>query len=316
MHWRYLDILSSLLLTLGYLSHCTALLPSAEPTSAAFGPRHYGHHHDGQDWRLYGKSLNKQAELRRKMELAKKQKSGGDNNATNESSKEGGGKSHDAAKLSADEIKQRNDRLRFEELLKKSSSTVLNDYSSDGYLNAKQEEAEISAQRSGIDRIFEGDPAPVDCFQDLHTVQTQNKLGKKGTERLLPWMHFSEKDYLICLCDPRAQSPELRQSVKNILAELPRDLQEALIVINADSPAENRRWMKRNEISENRIRVFSDESKEWMRSFTALGEKRWSMTMFVLANGRCQKIAREVDEYAVARVIQNAVESYKSEKRL
>lgn len=81
------------------------------------------------------KMKNKQAELAKKMADAKNQAGGGtpvdDVSAT--------------AKLSAQEVKEQNDRLRFEELLKTQASSVLNDYSSDGYLNKKQEEEEIMA---------------------------------------------------------------------------------------------------------------------------------------------------------------------------
>lgn len=89
-------------------------------------------------------SRNKQADLRQKLEEAKRQnnnqqQSDSDNNASvtnnnvDDSSKEN------------DIIKMRNDRLRFEELLKKSSGNVLNDFSSDGYLTKQQEEEEINA---------------------------------------------------------------------------------------------------------------------------------------------------------------------------
>ena len=49
-------------------------------------------------------------------------------------------------RLSDKEIKERNDRLRFEELLKK-QATSLNDVSSDSYLSKAQEDAEIDAYR-------------------------------------------------------------------------------------------------------------------------------------------------------------------------
>ena len=83
-----------------------------------------------------GKGLNKfkskQADLKRKMELAKQQK--GDEPPEEE-----------PKKLTDQEIKERNDRKRFEQLLKQEGSKVLNDYTSDSYLNTKQEEEEITA---------------------------------------------------------------------------------------------------------------------------------------------------------------------------
>jgi hypothetical protein len=85
-------------------------------------------------------SNNKQAELKRKLEQAKLQKletttaTSADNRA-------------EAAALSDRQLKERNDRLRFAELLRKEAANVLNDYSSDGYLNKQQEEEEITAAR-------------------------------------------------------------------------------------------------------------------------------------------------------------------------
>ena len=48
---------------------------------------------------------------------------------------------------------------------------------------------------------------------------------------------------------------------------------------------------------------------EFMRAYTALGENRWSMTMLVIADGRVQKLARDVDQYGATRTVQNAVKS-------
>jgi hypothetical protein len=81
------------------------------------------------------KMKNKQAEMLKKLADAKKQTSGGETPADTS------GK----AILSANEVKEQNDRLRFEELLKTQSSSVFNDFSSEGYLNRKQEEEEIMA---------------------------------------------------------------------------------------------------------------------------------------------------------------------------
>jgi hypothetical protein len=88
------------------------------------------------------KSISKQAELMKKLQQAKQlaKESSGETDAESASPTEN-------TKLSAKEIKERNDRLRFQELLATSGSSVMNDYSSDGYLNRQQEEEEISAAR-------------------------------------------------------------------------------------------------------------------------------------------------------------------------
>lgn len=82
------------------------------------------------------KPRNKQAALAEKMALAKKQAA----------EKEGLGQTEKAGKekLTDKEMRERNDRLRFEELLK-NQPTSMNDVASDGYLNKQQEEAEINA---------------------------------------------------------------------------------------------------------------------------------------------------------------------------
>lgn len=81
---------------------------------------------------------NKQAELAKKLALAKEQ------NALKEGVNTSG--SRVTERLSDSAIKERNDRLRFEELLKKQTAS-LNDISSDGYLSKQQEDAEIDAYR-------------------------------------------------------------------------------------------------------------------------------------------------------------------------
>jgi len=164
---------------------------------------------------------------------------------------------------------------------------------------------------SGVDRIFEGDPAPTECFQELVSIKSENAIGAKAAERLIPWLRKNpdrQHDYLVILTEPRMKSPELRQTVQNLFSDLSVDIRNRLIIINADSPAENRRWLKKSGL-EDKIQVYSDEKMEWMRAYTALGEKRYSMTMFIVADERVQKLAREVDMYAASRVIKNAVKS-------
>jgi hypothetical protein len=87
-------------------------------------------------------SLKKQADLRRKLELAKQQ-----NKEETDSDSGMGDPAQKQSRMSDAELKEKNDRLRFEELLRKGSSSVLNDYSADGYLNQSQEEEEIEASR-------------------------------------------------------------------------------------------------------------------------------------------------------------------------
>jgi hypothetical protein len=159
--------------------------------------------------------------------------------------------------------------------------------------------------------LFEGDPAPADSFQELVSIKSSNAIGSTGAERLVPWLgKGGPRDYLIILSDPRLKSQELSTTVRNLRADLPDDIWSKLIVVNADSPVENRRWLKKIDLVDN-LNLYSDEKMEWMRSYTALGEKRWSMTMFVIANERIQKMARELDSYDASRTISNAVKAFK-----
>jgi hypothetical protein len=93
------------------------------------------------------KMRNNQAALAQKLALAKERanrKDGEDDGTNTINAKEA------ATSLSAAEIKEKNDRLRFEELLRTQASIVLNDYSSDGYKNQQQENEEIMAARKCI----------------------------------------------------------------------------------------------------------------------------------------------------------------------
>ena len=245
-------------------------------------------------------SRNKQADLLRKMEMAKQQ-----HHPADEVVPEG---DKQILKLTDKQIEEQNDQLRFKELLKQSATKDLKGYSSDGYLNAQQEKEEMLAQRAGADRIVEGDPAPVECFAELVSIKTEAPIGLDAAERLVPWTGKTshKHDFLVCFADPRPKSPELRKTMKKLLTDLPPDELKRLIIINSDSPAENRRWLKRNGLWD-KLQVYSDEKMEWMQAYTALGEKRWSMSMFLIADELVQKLAREVDVDRASRTILNAV---------
>jgi hypothetical protein len=246
-----------------------------------------------------GKAKNSQAELAKKMALAKQQRE--DDDKTNPAKK---------TRLSDEEIKKQNDRLRFEELLRAGGS-VSNDISGHNYLTEEQEEAQITAIRSGAKMLFPGDPAPTQCFEELVSIKSENSIGKGGATRLVPWLRKNElrrDEYLIIVSDPRMKSPELRETMKAMMAELPKEIQSRLIIVNADSPSENRRWIKQN----GEIDIYSDEKLEWMQAYTALGEKRWSISIFMVADERIHKLARDVDSFFATQTITTMVTSFQS----
>jgi len=94
------------------------------------------------------KQKNKQMDLKRKMELAKLQKQGIDTDADTDAA--ASAENDSKLGLTQEEIKERNDRRRFEQLLQREGTKMFSDYESDGYLNTKQVEEEISAQRKFI----------------------------------------------------------------------------------------------------------------------------------------------------------------------
>ena len=102
------------------------------------------------------------------------------------------------------------------------------------------------------DRLFEGDPAPTDCFQELVSIKSENAIGEAGAARMVPWLRKNpdrRADYLVIITDPRKNSPELRQTIKRLEVDMADSILDRMIVVNADTPAENRRCVVRFDAS-------------------------------------------------------------------
>lgn len=262
------------------------------------------------------KNAKKQMELAKKMALAKQQKQRAAEEAEGVGSSdcESAASPSASAGMSDDEIKAENDRKRFDELLNSERATAMFEFNSEsGYLTREQEEeaATAGSSRGRVDRLFELDSAPTTPFEDIVNIHTENALGESGAKNLVPWLHKNtarHKDYLVVITDPREKSSELRQTITSLCKSLPKPILSKTIIINADAPPENRRWLKKNKLEDDAT-VFSDEKREWMREYTALGEKRWSMTCFVLGDGKIQKLVRELDQDLAPTVVRNAVKS-------
>jgi len=65
--------------------------------------------------------------------------------------------------------------------------------------------------------------------------------------------------------------------------------------------------MKNNGVSS--FELYSDEKREFMRQYTALGEKRWAICMFIISDGVIQRVVRELDQDIAGDVVQRAVNS-------
>lgn len=126
---------------------------------------------------------NKQADLMAKMKAAKAQREQSSSTADDVS----------ITKKSREAIKEENDRKRFEDLLNRSSSSA----ASTSYLTVEQEEENADAGFKGVDRLFEGDDAPVEVFYDL-VASNLRSLGEVGAKRVVPWLGSgSSREYLI-----------------------------------------------------------------------------------------------------------------------
>jgi len=204
------------------------------------------------------------------------------------------------------EIKLRNDKQRFADLLENSMTGMGGDLDKGYYLTMEQETENADAVFKGVVRLYEGDPAPTSPFAELLNIENGEPLGQGGMKRLVPWEGSKSGDYLVVVTDPRPKSAELRTAMKRLSGALPPDKLKKCLVINTDTPAENRRFIKKN-LEESPLNIMCDENLEWMREYTALGEKRFSMTMFVLKEGRVEKLAREVEAESLAMAVTNAI---------
>lgn len=158
--------------------------------------------------------------------------------------------------------------------------------------------------------MFEGDPAPTAAFEELISIKSENAIGEAGAKRLIPWLRNNDDDdYLVVISDPRVKSPEFQDTMKSLRSALPKDVSGRVIFVNADTPAENRRLLKRTNLTDSGIKLFSDEKREWMQAYSALGENRWSMTMFVLSGGRIQKLVRELSSVDASTVVEKAIKA-------
>ena len=122
---------------------------------------------------------------------------------------------------------------------------------------------------------------------------------------------FQKSEFVAVVCDPRGQSPEFRSTISALSSELPKDVFNKIVFINADSPAENRRLLKKIKLGDesSSVRLFSDEKREWMQAYTALSKNRWTMTLFVLDEERIQRIVRDYTQFAAADVLTNAMKA-------
>ncbi|KAL9179817.1 hypothetical protein ACHAXT_007787 [Thalassiosira profunda] len=205
--------------------------------------------------------FNKQKDLAAKMEAAKRQREQAEGGGSVEASQQTIEKEAEAKELTAEEIKLRNDRQRFADMLDSSISSG-GDLDKGYYLTEEQENENADAVFRGVVRLYEGDPAPTSPFAELLSIENGEPIGKGGMKRLVPWegsKSATTSDYLVVVTDPRPKSSELRTAMKRLSGALSSDVLKKCLVINTDSPAENRRFLKKTFGDEQGLRILIDD---------------------------------------------------------
>ena len=74
-------------------------------------------------------------------------------------------------------------------------------------------------------------------------------------------------------------------------------------------------WLKRAEIDDSNIQLFSDSDWEWMKAYSVVGDSRWSMSVLLFDTSGCiRKIEEEVDPSHVSQVVKTMAESIENDQ--
>eukprot|EP00567_Pseudictyota_dubia_P003479 CAMPEP_0197437250 /NCGR_PEP_ID=MMETSP1175-20131217/4517_1 /TAXON_ID=1003142 /ORGANISM="Triceratium dubium, Strain CCMP147" /LENGTH=323 /DNA_ID=CAMNT_0042966717 /DNA_START=33 /DNA_END=1004 /DNA_ORIENTATION=+ len=269
----------------------------------------------------FNSARNKQAELARKMGLAKKQR---DPNDDDDPDAQGDGEE-------STQVKE--DRAVFAELLAKSEPVVkkpafgtpkiVSNKPSAASKGSKTKSKVKAADRkrrknasskgeseAEADRLplREGDIAERRDFELLVSLETGKQLGPIGAAQLVPWVPPYLAEYLVVLVDPRRQSGDLRQSIQYLTSNLGPEVTDKVIVVSADPNDVTASWIKRSGIDTS-IRMFSDEKLRWMQSYSAVvDDERWSMSIYLFCtSGVIRKLVRQVDPSKASQLVTDMV---------
>ena len=196
-----------------------------------------------------GKAQNKQAELARKLELAKKQQRQGDDNDAS------------IKRDNDDDVKRRaeQDRSEFALLLASNApppEPKRKDLIRQEFIPPAEKPAAPSKPKAVVkrrkkaagtpgvteseedDHLQEGDIARRRHFESLISVTTKQPLGPMAAAQLVPWVPPYLSRYLIILADPRKQSPELRSALQFLKSSTAPSILSNTVAIVADTPEE------------------------------------------------------------------------------
>lgn len=211
------------------------------------------------------RARNKQAEMIKKMQLAKQQqnKDESSTSSTSESDEE-----HPA--IVEQDQEEDNERMLFAELLAKNLPPVTKEQPLKRYesskplvgtnknmtsnkpkVKAKDAKRKKKARQKNGDQVQQeedehvplqqGDIAKRRLFESLVELSTDQKLGPAQAAQLVPWVPPFLSSYLVVVADPRRQSGDLRQALQYLTSNLPPEVLSQTIVISADSNDETER---------------------------------------------------------------------------
>lgn len=185
------------------------------------------------------RAQNKQAELRKKMELAKKEK---------------GESTDDPPSLPNKE--QVEDRVLFAQLLAQSSAPItakeriitstqsvrksadrITSKVKDKKQRKRKKENKVMEEPSLEEATLQqGDVAQRRHFESL--LNDSTPLGATRAAQLVPWVPPYLTSYLVIVADPRRQSRDLRECIQFLTSNLPPDMVSQVIAVTTDSQDE------------------------------------------------------------------------------
>lgn len=290
----------------------------------------------------FNRAKNKQAELAKKMAIAKK-------------------KPEDDV-----DDKTQKDRELFEKLLTTTKGAIPTEMDTDSEFIAPIKAGQGQKQKikkpkppnpakelSSREKKEEEKVSQRQFFEALVDVETSHALGAIGAAQLVPWVPPYLTDCLVVFADPRTNSGDLRRTLKYLASNLrdkPDKVTQQVVFVTADSAQETRsyvskkslfdfqnvilctvvtltlflrapgnvcRWLQRSKVSTS-IRILSDPELKFMTAYDLSGnemDSRWSVSMLIFnTDGTRPDAVRNVDPSHATQLTLEAMKEYASKK--
>jgi hypothetical protein len=176
----------------------------------------------------FNKARNKQAELAKKMQLAKKEKQKENPILKAEESVEENNDQGDVAANTMDV-----DRQMFQRLLDSTKGAIPTDSDTDsafiteirvGPKKVKKKKMSPDPKEKEVEKDTKEEirVAQRIHFESLIDIESSKKLGNIGAAKLVPWVPPYLNECLVVFADPRTNSVELRQTIKYLASACPK----------------------------------------------------------------------------------------------